>query len=199
MDPEYIAEKMNIARAQCADFAVYMRELEGFKQSHPHTEVYLLLYQQVILEITLEVLLPFCKQNKINTIICADMTDGELKQRLIDAGIQIAASINYTMSEQEMELVKTANGFVYLQAMPNENDTKEGKTREYLKVCLQKLREAGITRPIYCGVGIRTPEDVAFVKGCGAEGFFIGSTIMKYYDDPDALVEAISMYKQAGA
>ena len=36
-----------------------------------------------------------------------------------------------------------------------------------LKDCVQYLRECGIDRPIYCGVGVHAPEDVKLVKEAG--------------------------------
>ena len=39
--------------------------------------------------------------------------------------------------------------------------------------------------PIYCGAGIKCPEDAAKVKAAGGNGFFVGSSIIKLYEKPE--------------
>ena len=69
---------------------------------------------------------------------------------------------------------------------------------ETLKKAIELLREKGVARPVYCGVGIRRPEDVAFIKESGGQGFFLGSALMQYYEEPERLAEIIRCYKAAG-
>lgn len=52
--------------------------------------------------------------------------------------------------------------------------------------------------PVYCGIGIRSPQDVTFIRESGGQGFFLGSTIMQYYEEPEKLTETIRAYKEAG-
>ena len=54
-----------------------------------------------------------------------------------------------------------------------------------------------MSEPIYCGAGIKCPEDAARVKAAGGDGFFVGSSIIKLYEKPDELVKLIQEYKQA--
>lgn len=42
------------------------------------------------------------------------------------------------------------------------------------------------------------PQDVAFIRESGGQGFFLGSTIMQYYEEPEKLMETIRAYKKAG-
>ena len=60
-----------------------------------------------------------------------------------------------------------------------------------LKDCVQCLRDHGIDRPIYCGVGVHSPEDVRMVKEAGGDAAFIGSTILKLQGDISAMKEKI--------
>jgi tryptophan synthase alpha chain len=197
LDPEYIAEKMRIARMGCEDYAVYLEELAGFKKRYPQAEVFLLLYQETVFDIGLKHLVAFCCKNGIDTLISADLSDPSAKTFLMNNGIQIAASVSYTMMPRELEMALSSNGFVYVQAMPTKADLDAGRGPETLKECIQKLRELGINRPVYCGVGIRSPKDVKLIKASGGEGFFIGSSVMQHYDDPGKLVQTIREYKEA--
>jgi len=50
---------------------------------------------------------------------------------------------------------------------------------------------------VYCGGGIRSPEEVAFIRASGGDGFFIGSSVMQYYGQPEKLLETLRAYKAA--
>ena len=68
---------------------------------------------------------------------------------------------------------------------------------EKLETCIRYLRERKVSEPIYCGAGIKEPEDAARVKAAGGNGFFVGSSIIKLYSEPDKLAEMIRAYKDA--
>lgn len=197
LDPDYIAEKMRQAYAQCPDYTAHQGAVAAFRSKHPTTEIFLLLYQQTILEIGCEALLAFCKKNQISTIISADLRDAAAVQILTEGGLQIAVSVTYALTPAEIAAAQNSNGFVYMQAMPTPQDIAAGHGRDTLAAGIQMLRAAGIRRPIYCGVGIRSPQDVAFIHGCGGDGFFVGSGILQYYDNPTRLKEEIAAYKAA--
>jgi len=198
VDPPYIAEKMLKAREGCSDYEIYLEKLAKFCRKFPEAEIILLLYQETIRELTPRRLVEFCRENGIETILSGNLSDEAAKAELMEAGIKIAASMNYTMYEEEISQVCSGNGFVYMQAMPTQQDLEAGRGRETLKAAIDRLREMGVTRPVYCGVGIRSPEDIAFIRESGGQGFFLGSAIMKYYDEPEKLTEIIRAYKEAG-
>lgn len=198
VDPPYIAEKLQKARKACGDYEVYLEKLQGFCRRFPDTEIILLLYQETILELSPGRLAAFCRDNGIETILSGNLTDEAAKARLMQEGIKIAASMNYTMHPEEVSRVCSSNGFVYMQALPSQRDLDEGRGRETLKKAIELLREKGVARPVYCGVGIRRPEDVAFIKESGGQGFFLGSALMQYYEEPERLAEVIRCYKAAG-
>ena len=70
-------------------------------------------------------------------------------------------------------------------------------TKERLYECLKTLHEICGERPIYCAQGIRSHEDVKFVKDAGADGFILGSSLFNDYDNLEALSETISGFKKA--
>ena len=198
VDPPYIAEKMRLARSLCGDYEVYLEQIAKFRAAHPQAEVILLLYQETVCELTPQRLVDFCKANGIDTILSGDLRDTALKRALMEGGLKLAASMNYTMYPEELEMIRSSSGFVYMQAMPGPDDLKAGRGKETLKIAIKKIRELGIDRPVYCGVGIRRPEDISFIRDCGGQGFFLGSILMQHYDDPQKLVETIRAYKEAG-
>ena len=198
VDPPYIAEKLRQARSGCGDYEVYLKELAAFRKKYPQVEIILLLYQETVLELTAKRLIAYCREQGIETILSGNLSDETACRELMAGGLKIAASINYTMYPQEFELIKAANGFIYAQALPSPEDLAAGRGRETLKKAIDKLREMGIDRPVYCGVGIRSPQDIAFIRQSGGQGFFLGSTIMQYYDEPEKMMQTIRAYKEAG-
>lgn len=99
--------------------------------------------------------------------------------------------MQYQMLEEEIESAKHSNGFVYLQAKPTPGQGFVNPEYPALKDCIKCLRDHGIERPIYCGVGVHSPEDVKMVKEAGGDAAFVGSTILKLQEDIPAMKEKI--------
>ena len=198
MDPEYIAEKMLAAREGCGDYNVYLDKLAEFKAAYP-VEIYPLLYQETILDITPARLLDFCLKNGIGTIISADLSNERAKSVLMEGGLRLASAVSYAMMPRELETALSCNGFVYMQAMPTREDIEAGRGRETLKRCIRKLRGIGVDRPVYCGVGIRDLDDIRFIMDSGGNGLFLGSAVMRHYDNPEKLMWTVSEYKRTAA
>ena len=148
-----------------------------------------------MLEIGVDKLVAFMKKHNINDIIYAGNIDHpEVKAKLIEEGIGICCPVNHHMVEKDIEEAVHTNGFTYMEARPL-TGSKEGF--EELAPCIKYLRERGIDRPIYCGVGIHTVEDVVYAKEAGGDGVFIGSTLIKLYDRPEEMKKTIAQFKAA--
>ena len=67
-----------------------------------------------------------------------------------------------------------------------------------LKQCISYLKDTlKIKRPVYAGVGIKNSEDVAMAKAAGADGVFVGSTVLKLHNDIPKLRKTINALKQS--
>ena len=62
---------------------------------------------------------------------------------------------------------------------------------------IRYIRENGIKNPIYCGGGIRKAEDVWTLREAGADGFFLGTSLLTLVDEPEKFVETVKMFKSA--
>ena len=98
------------------------------------------------------------------------------------------------MDESEIEVSKNSNGFVYMQAKPIGCDASPKYPT--LADCIARLRQEGIDREIYCGVGIYTPDDIEMAKAAGADGVFVGSTILKAQNDIPNMKNIIKSLKE---
>lgn len=194
LESEYIAERMKKALSVCDDYKVYMDNMIRLKKTLKGTSYIVMIYENTLLEIGKENFIDFCVEHDFKDIILVGVRNNQNKLDLIENGIRVSCYVQYHLPEEEICQAKEANGFVYLQAKPTTGLTHE-KHKE-LKDCINHLRGKGITQPIYCGVGLHSPEDVKLVKDSGGDAAFIGSAILKLQNDIPKMKEMIVRFKE---
>lgn len=195
LENEFIAGRMKAALENCDDYDAYMTEMSQVKAKFPQTKFILMVYENTILEIGTDKFTQFCLNNGFTDIILVGMKDQKVKTDLIRNKLKVSCYVQYQLLDEEIEQAGNSNGFVYLQAKPTQGIVNPKYPR--LKNCIDFLRDQGIDRPIYCGVGIRTSEDVRMVKESGADGVFVGSVILKLHENLPMLEKVIKDYKTA--
>ncbi|MEA4899546.1 tryptophan synthase subunit alpha [Bacillota bacterium Meth-B3] len=193
LENEFIQNRMAQALERCADPDAYMDGLARLNALVPGTSFILVVYEATLKEIGYERLRDFLLDNGFLDIIYVGLESGEIKQRLIRDGIRVSCYVQYDVPEDEVEHARQSNGFVYLQARPTTGRVNE--KYPLLSDLIAHLRAEGIDRPIYCGVGIHQPEDARMARQAGADAVFVGSTILKLYDDKQALIRKIHEFK----
>lgn len=193
LENEFIQNRMAHALKQCADPNAYMDGLARLKALLPETSFILVVYEATLKEIGYARFCDFLLQNGFLDIIYVGLESGEIKERLILDGIRVSCYVQYDVPQDEVEHAKMSNGFVYLQARPTTGRINE--KYPLLSDLIVYLRAEGIDRPIYCGVGIHQPEDARMAKEAGADAVFVGSTILKLFDDKQALIQKIREFK----
>ncbi|MCD7736386.1 MAG: tryptophan synthase subunit alpha [Lachnospiraceae bacterium] len=194
LESEMIQNRMQKALEVCDDYDAYMEEIVEVKKSLPDVRLLVLSYENTIREIGVEKFIRFCLENEFHDVLLVGLTNNEVKEKIIAAGLRVSCYVQYQMLEEEIESAKNSNGFVYLQAKPKPGQGYVNPNYPTLKDCVQGLRDHGIDRPIYCGVGVYTPEDVRMVKEAGGDAAFIGSTILKLQEDIPAMKEMIGKF-----
>lgn len=194
LESEYIAGRMKKALTACSDYEQYMREIVQLKQEIPEVKLLVLSYENTILQIGVNCFIEFCLQNGLKDILLVGLKDESVKEQLIAAGLLVSCYVQFHMPADEIESARKSNGFVYMQAKPYE-DQKVNEKYPHLADCISYLRECGIDRPIYCGVGVHTPKDVRIVREAGGDAAFVGSAILKQSDNPEIMMETIRKFK----
>lgn len=194
LEGEFIAGRMKQALINCNDYEKYMEGIVKVKNENKNTNLLLLAYGNTIKEIGDDKFIKFCLDNNIKDLIFVG-DDTELLGKLLKHDLKISCYVQFHMPEEELNAAKKSNGFVYLQAKPMTNNINEKYPT--LKDCIAHLKEIGIDREIYCGVGIRDSEDIRMVKESNADGVFVGSTILKLHEDIPMLKEVIQNLKSA--
>lgn len=193
LESPYLADRMHKALEACGDYGRYMEGMKRAKALLPGTKFILLAYEETVKEIGYERFIAFCQENGFADMILVGLKDNTVKDRLIADGIRVSCYVQFQMLPEEVASAKASNGFVYMQGKPAEGQVNPGYPT--LKDCIAHLRAEGITRPVYCGVGIHTPADAKMAREAGADGVFIGSAILKLQEDLPAMSRAIAEFK----
>lgn len=194
-----IVDYMNKALDNCSNYDVYLDEISKFRKKHPDLEINLLVFFKTILEIGIDKFVQFYKDNNINALITPHAQEfAKEKEEMKSKGCSFFTSFHYSVDEKELEQCLKPNTVVYMTAFPPAwaTDIKEGYSKP--KQLVDYLRSHGVTAPIYAGVGISTPEKAREVRDAGADGFFVGGSIMSLIGQDEKLREAIRTYIAAG-
>lgn len=194
LEGAYIAGRMADALKVCDDYDEYMKGIIKIKEQNPNTRFIVLAYENTVVEIGVDKYAKFLLDNGFEDIIYVGAEHDEIKKQLIAKGIKVSCYVRFHMPEDEVKAAIEANGFVYMQAKPDGNVNPAYPT---LKDCIDELRNRGITREIYTGVGIATADDVQMAKEAGADAVFVGSRILKLQEDIPAMKDAIKELKNA--
>lgn len=194
LEGELIANRMKEALVACNDYDKYMEGIIEIKNSNPNTKFILLSYENTMLEIGVDKFIKFCVDNDIKDLIYVGSHNEEVKNKLIENGVKISCYVQFHMDEEEVKAAVELNGFVYMQAKPTTNNINPKYPT--LKDCIDYLKSLGIKREIYCGVGIYAPEDIKMAREAGADGVFVGSTVLKLHNDLPQMKETIALFKK---
>ena len=195
LEGERITARMRHALNACRSWDGYLENIAAIKRNIKGISIILLVYESTISEIGLERFIGFCKKENLRDVSCIGGRLPHVKERLIAEGLNVSCYVQFHLNPDEVRDAENSNGFVYLQARPAPGiDELRFST---LGECIGFLRERiGSHRPIYTGVGLRTPEDVIMARDAGSDGVFIGSTIMDHENDRRSLLKTIRTFAE---
>lgn len=194
---ETIRAWMQQAYARQPDYEVYFQAIASLKARHPDKALYTMVYQEVMDMVTPQRYGRFCLDAGVDCIISANLTPQSIAV-FDEMGVKRCSFGSLILDPQRLEACKGPGGLIYCQAnfLPGQTPVPGYET---LQKVIAYMRSIGITRPIYCGGGIKTPEDAKRVKDSGADGFFVGTAIVSLADQIDKLKAEIRGYCQAVA
>ncbi len=198
LEGEMIAGRMKKALEACDDYDRYMEEIIKVHQSLPKVKLLVLVYENTVLEIGEDKFIEFCLENELRDVILVGLSDQRMKENFIRKGLRVSCYVQFQMLKEEVSSAVASNGFVYMQAKPASGQGYVNEKYATLKDCITHLRGQGIDRPIYCGVGVHDPSDVAMVKQAGGDGAFVGSAILKLQENLPAMKDKIREFIASG-
>jgi tryptophan synthase alpha chain len=193
-EQEHLQDRVRKARQNCSDYKKHLEQISNFKKKYPQAEVFPAVYEETVQEIGVDPLAHFCKDNDITALFLIGDFDEALIQSMKRYKLNLAISVTYYFTEEEIQRVKQNSGFVYLQAFPYKAEIEAGFNTERLQFCITSLRKMGISRPIYCAKGIKKPQDIKLISDAGADGYILGSNLMDLFDNLQVLTDEVKKY-----
>jgi len=191
LENELIQNRMATVLRACDDYGQYLANIAEIRHRLPGTRVLLVVYEATVEEIGRERFIEFCRSNGLLDVILVGSAGEDVKRMLMQSGIRISCYVRAWMSTDEIASAVASNGFVYLQYAAADVNPEYPTLRSRIDA----LRSRGVDRPIYCGVGVYGSADYQAVSDAGGDGAFVGSTILKLWDQPDQLRQAIASFK----
>lgn len=189
----FLSDVMKQAYKACPDYNAHLDAIVQMAKENPGVDITILIYNEVLDSIGIERFASECQKAGICDVNSANLTDKATIKALEKKGIYLAGLVNYRLEAWRIEEARHTKGFVYCQAFPREGQELDPKA-DTIEKLIAYLREQGIEGKIYCGGGISKPEDAKRVKDAGADGFFLGSSIITLYDDIDTLRKTIGSF-----
>ena len=189
----FIQERMRLARSLYGSgYEVYMNALREIRKKHPDLEIHLVLYPDVIETIGLEQFGDFCREIDVYSVLAMDP---EMMRYLNGRGISTAAFIGYDTSEKAIELAKAnENQIVFLSNKNGRTEPRQGLVT--WKERVEYIRKEGVKAPVFGVTGISTAEELNEVKQAGADGAYIGTIMMKLWDDEPELWKTLDAFQE---
>lgn len=197
MDNDLIRSVLNQAYdTYSGDYGLLLKTISEIRARHPDVKLILMMYRSAMEAITYSGLVEFCNRENIQDLVSGDMKDPEITKKLAAGNVHIAGGCNFSLDETKIQNCLATKGFIYMVARPKMGQVfRDGC--DTLQKCIAYLRGRGISNPVYCGMGIKTPQDARDAATAGADGIFVGSSIIHLYNEPDNLVRTIREFVEA--
>ena len=191
-ESEFIQERMRHARSLYGSgYEIYMDALREIRKNHPSLEIHLVLYPDVIRTIGLDRFGDFCVEIGVYSVLAMDM---EMLRYLNGRGIATATFIGYDTSDQAIAMAKANdNQIVFLSNKNGRTQPREGLVTWAQRI--KYIREAGVKAPIFGVTGISSAQELAEVKIAGADGAYIGTIMMKLWENEPRLWETLDQFQ----
>lgn len=194
IDGEMIQTRMKASYQNDPSLQSQAQTIKEIRSRFPSQRLFVLVYEETVIKFGLEAFIQLQKDCHTEAVILIAPSNDTVKKELEKNGIKVASYIRFHLPEEDILQAKDASGFIYLEATPSQAPKAGFETLE--KVIGYLRQELGTTRPIHCGVGISTLADVKMVKEAGADGVFVGSTILRIEDDKKELVDWLKLLKR---
>lgn len=192
----FIKEKMKYAYEKYGNYDYFLDALTEFRRQHPYFEMQMVSYEDVILTIGSSGYIDFCKRNNIKT--CRISGDGVIEVARKDMnkeGIDTLTFIDYNMRQDDIDFARETGRAVMLRNVREGMQPRDGMVSWKDRIAF--IRSRGVTSPIYATAGLKCGADLIEAKKAGAAGAFVGSVIMKHWDDEEKMFAVLMDFEKA--
>ena len=195
-ESQFIKNRMASAYQKYGSYKPFLKALTKFREKHQNFEMQMVSYEDVMMTIGTETYIDFCLRNNVRTCRIAGEGLVELaRQDMNDAGIDTLTFIDYNMSEKDIKFALSTNRAVMLRNVRKGMEPRDGMVEWSDRI--RYLRQRGIQSDIYATAGITSGKELEKAYKAGADGAFVGSCLMKLWNDPPAMTALLKELEQA--
>jgi len=185
-ESQYIKDRMAYALDKYGlNYDLFMDNIREVRRRHPDLEIHIVVYPDVVEAIGLKKFAEFCKEIGSYTIRDGNVEYVDWINK--EYGLRISNFVFYYLPESDI-LRAAGNG--NLTMLRSNKDHPEWVPRDGLHSWTDRvayIRNRGVEGPVFAVAGILTKEQLEDVKAAKADGAYIGTTLMKLWDDEEAL------------
>lgn len=196
-ETDFIKGRMaNAYKRYDGDYDTFLNAITCFRTDHPDFELQMVSYEDVLLCIGSRKYIDFCLKNNIKTVRLAG--EGIIEQARDDfnsAGIDTLTFIDFDMKNADIDTARRTKRAVMLRNVRTGMSPRDRMVS--WKDRIDFLRREGISAPIYATAGIRTGKDIVEARDSGAEGAFVGSSLMTLWGNDVKTFELLDEFEKA--
>ncbi|NMA15907.1 MAG: hypothetical protein GX935_01520 [Erysipelotrichia bacterium] len=192
---EHLYDLVKTTREKQPDLQDYFDYLEKARNKYPNLEIVPSIAQEIFDTYGENEVIEILKKNKIQDVFLVGKIREETAENVKKNGIRNSPVVTYKCSPEELEGVKKAERFVYLQTFPYEKDKKAGFTTDRFAEIYKAVKSLRDDVQLLCGQGIYTPEAVEFLVDYDIYACVPGSALGKRYDNLKSLTEFVKQLK----
>ena len=171
-----------------------------FRNAHPETPLILMGYINPVLSYGTDRFAAAASEAGVDGVILVDVPPEEdeiIAPALQDYGVDLVRLIAPTTDDSRIQMItKSASGFVYAVAIKGITGTASADDAE-LKQRISHIKSL-TPHPVAAGFGIRTPEQVAALKGV-ADGVVVGSALVEAFTAENNVEQATQFVRSLRA
>lgn len=171
--------------------------IQDIRRACPENVLQIMTYYGNVAKYGAERFAEICHACDVDGILTPDATQAQLHELDEALGKYDICNLRfsyYTLTDEMIgDLKQNARGYVFQQAVNGATGPQETVDPQ-VGVNLKRLREAGVTTPLFAGFGINHPEQAAQVIAMGAEGVIVGSATINriLQGDGEAYIKSLS-------
>lgn len=192
LDGELIQQRMKASYEMDPTLQQHIQNILELRRRFPTQKLLLLAYEHTVLQIGVQQFIELYQTVLPEAVILVAPENETVQSQLMQEGVRVASYVPFDLPSESIQQARQSNGFIYLQAKTDKVDVPYGT----LKEVIAQLRNLELKHPIYCGVGISTPQDIQMVKEAGGDAAFVGSVILKKEHHKADLIDYISLLKK---
>lgn len=194
-ETEFVKMMMKASLSANLTYDDYMNGIREIRRRHPHLELHIVVYNDVVESIGAQRLVDFGKEIGAASFMIPGCTE-ENRNFVESRGIKIFRRITHHMEPEDIKFCAEGGSDAYISLRnrkPGEHDVRGFET---WPAKYDYVRKHGVVGKIYSVFGIQDAQTLRAIHDTGAQGAIIGNVLMKLWDEEDKLWPLFDSFQQ---